>query len=49
MDIDRFDVINDCYGRDIGDDIIRHIASVLRRKRITVLYLSGLMPTILSA
>lgn len=32
IDIDRFDVINDCYGRIIGDDIICHIASVLEKE-----------------
>ena len=32
MDVDRFDVINDCYGRSIGDDIIRHTASVLQKE-----------------
>ncbi len=32
MDVDRFDVINDCYGRSIGDDIIRHTAHVLQKE-----------------
>ncbi|SEJ73803.1 diguanylate cyclase (GGDEF) domain-containing protein [Propionispira arboris] len=32
FDINRFDVINECYGRELGKKILRHIGIVLRRK-----------------
>ena len=32
FDINRFDVINECYGRELGKKILRYIGTVLRRK-----------------
>jgi len=32
FDINRFDVINECYGRELSTKILRHIGTILQRK-----------------
>jgi diguanylate cyclase (GGDEF)-like protein len=36
MDIDRFSLVNDGYGREVGDEILKHIATIVKQSIRTV-------------